>query len=63
MQLEEEITFRGTSVWILDAIDNGKTIYEIGIKSCFIALPGVTFYEQTSKAKILQEILKQIEVR
>jgi len=63
MQLEEEITFRGTSVWILDAVNDGKTVYEVGIKNSFIALPGVTAYEQTEKAKILQEILKQIEAR
>ena len=63
MQLEEEITFRGTSVWILDAVDDGKMIYEVGIKNSFIALPGVTAYEQTEKAKILQEILKQIKAR
>lgn len=63
MQLEEEITFRGTSVWILDAVNDGKTIYEVGIKNGFIALPGVTAYEHTEKVKILQEIFKQINTR
>jgi hypothetical protein len=63
MQLEEEITFRGTSIWVLEAVNDGKPVYEVGIKNNFIALPGVTAYEQTEKAKILQEILKQIKAR
>ena len=29
MQLEEEISFRGTSVWILNAVNDGKTFYEV----------------------------------